>query len=555
MKKSVTYIVGLLHFIAIGLFLACTDETERDIYPLAGKEVSVHLSFLAPSGEIDRIATRMTPAEESEIAEVFVVWFDPSGQYVHKAAGLEPEQNSNIYTCRFLMNSGTYDIMVFANSGTWIDTIYPSGIPANTTREQLLQVLVAECAGTWTGSTIPMWGLKENVTIDKDNASISGISLTRSLARIDITVDPALASLFELEEVILYRNYQKGRLAPVVDAAHWDNSVPEALAPSLPTGSGLINNDGKTFPVTGNSLMREIYTFETPAGEDIASTLNDQNPCLVLKAKYNGGSSTYYRIDFIRDNASATEYLPLLRNNIYEITITGVEREGAGSAGEALKGRPAHITYDLSDLSKSGMLNIAWNGQHYLMASVETLSYWRDASSQALRILTNHAAGWKVAEQPSWVTVSPTYSEYTAESLVTVSVLQNSTAAPRTGQIIFSAGELQLKVTIEQSELEAFSLVVDPISLIFYEQPAAGEVVTITTIPASLNYTLAVTGDITYRNWPGNSGNSPSLTVWPTDNTSGTILTGIITVSVTHPDGRILREDIAVRQYPGAHSR
>ncbi|MCD7963718.1 MAG: BACON domain-containing protein [Rikenellaceae bacterium] len=550
--KPFLHISYNLALTAILILTSCTKDSLEGINGNGGiEDFTVTLSFQLP--ETEEVDTKMSSAQETDIQELLIVWFEQNGDYVHKAVGLELDGSGSVKTCRILMNEGIYDIMVFANSESWFNTIYPMGIPSGTTIDQFASAMVASAFQTWTGTTIPMWGIKQAVTIDRNNDAVTGISLAKSLARIDISVDASVTSIFQMEEVAIHRNYQKGRLIPELDTDYWNFSAAKALKPSLPTGADLVNNTGKTFNVTGGiNLSNEIYVFETPAGEDLSDSSNDQNVCLVIKGKFNNGASSYYRIDFNKNSSTTAEYIDLLRNNIYKITIKGVDRDGAPSADEALSGRPSNIVYDISEVSKRGMNNIAWNGQHYLMASIDTMYFHRNAGSASLRVQTNHESGWKVSDKPAWVTVTPSSSEYTDESLVTVTVQQNpSTTAIRIGQITLIAGELELKVNIEQSELDEFSLTVDPSSLVFYAAPTAPATVNVTTVPAGLTYTLTYnTDEITWATKPaGNSLYTASFDLRPANNTSGRLLVEVLTVSVTHSDGRVLREDISIRQY------
>lgn len=520
--------------------LSCMKEDGEALPTDADQGIEVGISFLVPDtpgGE--GVSTRLTPAQESAVDEVRVVWFDQSGTFVHYAVGLEPDVSGTVHSCRVLMDEGVYDIMVVANSAGWFDAVYPSGIPAGTTRETFAAAMVAECTGgmTWSGGTVPMWGMKEAVTVSMTSCQVSGITLTRALARVDLRVDASVStSDFELEAVTVYRNYRKGRLVPVLAADHWNNTTGTAHKPSLPTGSDLINNDGRTFPATAGAVENLIYFFETPAGEDITLSGNDQNPCLIIQGKYKGGTSSYYRIDFTENSSATAQYIDLLRNNVYEVVIRQVDRDGAASEADALKGRPANITYNISEVNKSGMVNIAWDGQHYLMASADTLTYWSGANTAALRIQTNHPAGWKVADAPSWITVTPDRSEFTAESTVEVAATAYSGFTPRTGQLLLSAGELDLTVEISQSYLSELSLYLDTNTLIFYAEGGT-HTVTASGFPAispiggnMLN--LVYTGDVSYSN-PPTTVISSTFNITANANTSGNLLTGIITVSRT----------------------
>ncbi len=553
--QSIRYILAVALLAAL---VACSKEDGDSVPTDARGEIEVGISFLVPdSPDGDGVSTRLTGAQESAVNEVRVVWFDQSGTFVHYAVGLDPDVSGSVHSCRVLMNEGVYDIMVLANSAEWFEAVYPSGIPAGTTLEAFAAAIVAECTGvmTWSGNTVPMWGMKETVTVSKTSYQVSGITLTRALVRVDVKVDPSVtASRFELEAVTVYRNYRKGRLVPVLASDHWNNTTDTALKPSLPTGADLVNNDGRAFPATAGEVANSIYFFETPAGEDLSMAVNDRNPCLIVRGKYNGGASSYYRIDFTKNSSTFAEYIDLLRNNVYEVVIQQVDRDGAASEADALKGRPANITYNISEFNKSGMTNIAWDGQHYLMASADSLTYWSGASSAALRIQTNHLSGWKVADAPAWITVTPDRSEYTAESTVEVAATAYSGSSPRTGKLVLVAGELELTVEITQSNLEELSLYLDTNTIIFYAE-GGSHTVTSSGLPvvsaSGTSLSIDYIGDISFVSPPA-VATTPTFTLTASANTGGNLLTGVVTVSKTLND-RTVRQEIAVRQYPGTN--
>lgn len=115
------------------------------------------------------------------------------------------------------------------------------------------------------------------------------------------------------------------------------------------------DNDSR-FHTPGNP----IYTYELPH--------DDVHPSqVIIKGRYNGGASTYYKIDLGgNDDNGVFQPYNLLRNIAYTVNIKSVNSNGYASAAGAMNGS---VFNNLSfDISTRRMLNIS-NGTNMLQVS------------------------------------------------------------------------------------------------------------------------------------------------------------------------------------------
>ena len=229
-----------------------------------------------------------------------------------------------------------------------------------TTKQEVLEQLTYSVSGKWNAdsqeySLFPMWGEGVPVAVT-DNMPSPAIDLHRALARIDVglnfvTENGKLTEQaygipgFKLAEVLVFRTFDKGYIAPLDGAAseipgippvasrHDDNSPLDYIIPDI---GGV------------DSYIREIYVPEAglPPTPD-----NDNIHCIVVGGYYQNSSVvSYYRLDFAKETGPGTRtYLPILRNHRYVFNITQVNGPGFSSAISALQSTPTigNVVYDL----------------------------------------------------------------------------------------------------------------------------------------------------------------------------------------------------------------
>jgi len=215
----------LLAIIAgIPVFTSCSGER---LDP-ADKSREIIFSVSVPGNSSPTRA--LGDVEESEVVSIEMLLFDPvSKTVVHNpvfanAITSDPNGNGDFRKKSFSVRlpTGTYDIMIFANSRAAFNSII---IQADEEQETILAKLTASMPATgWvTDPTdaaknylIPMWGMKENVDVG-EGKSISDIHLHRMLSRIDVRVTglDAQTGNFKIKDIKLYNVQKEGRSARI----------------------------------------------------------------------------------------------------------------------------------------------------------------------------------------------------------------------------------------------------------------------------------------------------------------------------------------------------
>lgn len=297
---------------------------------------------------------------------------------------------------------------------------------------------------------LPLCGVTAN-PFNAQMIRVSTIQMLRAVARIDVGVNLGGALLdeegnptgaydltsaayngramdldghtFELKSVTLYNSSSNGRMAPDKDKMTPDyKSVSE---PTLPenlqkheTPVQYTYSDANPNAAT-NMLRGEIYLPETQNKVDDDA----QAFYIVIGGSYNGGATTYYRVDFYNRAAdadvnqgqtgtehedyvkpSAANRYDILRNHAYVINILRVRGEGYPTAAMAASSEPINMEVDIRSWDTGdNMSNVVTDGQYRLSLSDIQLRYYMDGSAQDLEIYTDFrlednpdASGWKL---------------------------------------------------------------------------------------------------------------------------------------------------------------
>ena len=223
-----------------------------------------------------------------------------------------------------------------------------------TTKKDLLEQLTYPVPEKWNTAVLPMWGESMPIVITDDMPSPT-IELCRALARIDVGLnfksdngkltDQAYGIAgFKLAEVLVYRTYNKGYVAPNGDTSETPSMPPNALRHGDDSPLGYIIPDVGGVDV----YAREIYV---PEAELPSAPNKDNIHCIVIGGYYQSSTVvSYYRIDFaIETTPGKRSYLPLLRNHRYVFNIIQVHGPGFSSAMDALASMATtgNVDYDL----------------------------------------------------------------------------------------------------------------------------------------------------------------------------------------------------------------
>lgn len=457
---------------------SCVREEIEVSTSSTGSEYEVH--FTIRFSEHSSATRALNETDENEVKEIQVLAFEPDkGNFSYmsyaKKIGTPSGTDEEKYVTK--LRSGNYDLMLLVNANEYIDASFPDKIAKGTSRTTVitsLQMMLTDKWVTTSGTTyrpIPMWGMKENVSVSKstDLSGENSFDVTRALAKINVLVDleEGHVGTFELTSVMYYNRRTKGQLIP----NNWDATATYVQEPSLVTGDEAaktaLRYDGNEITENKNCI-NEIYVLEAPRG---SRDDHPAYPCLVIGGKYND-TSGYYRIDFAYREGETDTYTPILRNHTYSVIITKVDGEGFTDPDDAYNSLPVNVTADIIDWNPQAIGDIYFDGQHYL--SIEKGRYefsWkaltRATFENLVKIKTDYPGGWKYIgveydnNERDWLTfVGGDKGGQNEDSERWISLYANSTKQVRTATITIAVGRIRGKIIVTQEPAPDAQLII-----------------------------------------------------------------------------------------------
>lgn len=275
---------------------ACSDI--RDIVGGDTPDVpseGVVLTLKLPNFTKNTVATRAT---EQQINKLCVLCYDADDKYLGMSnitgADIKPNDDG---TCKVKVKvvEGTATLHVVANATiTESDAKDASGKINlyNAVRSTDIDLNAPVC-----------WG---SITVTDLLSGKASLSLVRQFAKASITKDASLTN-FEITGFRLFNTASSGTIA--------SESITDVALPSVDCSAK-----------TAEYVTGEQPFYETPADK----------ACMIIKAKYNKGPETYYKVAFQTKNPDGTfTPMALLRNHHYQVKVTAVNHAGYSSAEEA----------------------------------------------------------------------------------------------------------------------------------------------------------------------------------------------------------------------------
>lgn len=482
----------LLTLLAAVWLTGCMQEEFDAIPPTAEK--GVRFSLTVPDVGVPSVSSRtMSGAgaakKEDEVKTVDILVFDMSKSpavFLEWTEGTDVTQDlaDNIatvdFSARLSPTTGSVCIVVVANKK--LSSIVPGFEKGTTTKAEAMEAMTHTLTGEWPADgsisggymPIPMYGEKEVAKLDPSMNPITGISMKRMLARIDIRNS---ASNFTVEEVFLANYNTTGYVAPVWDADGQIIASPSGDGLNIPADNG--KQVGKalvlSYPVYGNTPYDgEIYTFEAAAVADAGEASQDGNAsrkdavCLIVKGKIGSGESTFYRVDFTRTGevGELVGDLPLKRNYKYVVSITQALGAGYASIGEALDSYTvmSNLKFRVIHYNRDKVKDVVYNGQYMLgvgESEVTTTQYQNN--NYAIDVFTDSPGGWKasVTEGSDWLTfegaattASGIANEDTKLTLRLPYYKNEIIGGTRTATVTLVAGRLTHEIKVTQKTID-----------------------------------------------------------------------------------------------------
>ena len=419
-KKLTIWLFMLLAMVST----ACSDI--RDIVGGGTQDLpsdGVVLTLKLPNFTKNTVATRA--ATEQQINSLCVLCYDAGDNYL----GMSTISSANIKD----KGDDTYDVKVKAVPGT--ATLH---IVANTTitksdakNAEGKNNLYNATRGGNPKLTAPVcWG---SVKVEKLLSGSTKVWLFRQFAKASVTKDSKVTN-FEITGFKLFNTATKGTIANT----KLDTEV------SLP--SSVAYADEKDYS------MGEHPFYETPAAG---------KAYMIIKAKYNKGPETYYKVAFQMD---------LLRNRHYQVKVTAVNHAGYSSEKEAKDNLPENgLSVEVVDDNPPIMKMIACKDYELGVCGKPTVL--GNAEEATITFVTTKPEDSKyndfsVVSHDPWITVPTDYkSKASYINLPTtarpnssigrlytikLTLSKNCESDAHTGIVTITSGDLSLDVAITQ---------------------------------------------------------------------------------------------------------
>ena len=295
-KKLTIWLFMLLSVV----LAACSDI--RDIVGGDTQDLpsdGVVLTLKLPNFTKNTVATRAT---EQQINSLCVLCYDADDKYLDRSnitsSDIKPKGDGT-YEVKVKVMEGTATLHVVANADiTDSDAKDAEGKNNlyNATREGNLNLSTPVC-----------WG---SVKVDSLLSGSTKVWLFRQFAKASVTKDSKLTN-FEITGFKLINTAKRGTIAT---KSYTDVAL-----------------DSVDYTNEKDYSIGEHPFYETPA----------DTAFMIIKAKYNNGPETYYKVAFQTKNSDGTfTPMALLRNHHYQVKVTAVNHAGYSSEKEAKANLP-----------------------------------------------------------------------------------------------------------------------------------------------------------------------------------------------------------------------
>ena len=427
-KKLTIWLFMLLSVV----LAACSDI--RDIVGGGTQDLpsdGVVLTLKLPNFTKNTVATR---ANEQQINKLCVLCYDAGDNYLGKSnitgADIKPN-NDGSCKVKVKVVEGTATLHIVANTDiTEIDAKDAEGKNNlyNATRDGNLNLSAPVC-----------WG---SVKVDSLLSESPKVWLFRQFAKASVTKDDDKVKNFEITGFKLFNTATKGTIANT--KLDTDVSLPSSVA----------------YADEQDYSMGEHPFYETPAGK----------ACMIIRAKYDGGPDTYYKVEFLK-NGTSTQ-MALLRNHHYQVKVTAVNHEGWATEDEAINNLSENrLTVEVVDdnppivnmiackdyeLGVCGKQTVLGNAEEATITFVTTKP--KDSDYNGLSVVSNDS--WITVPddntlQASYIDLPATAGDSKLSSTgrlytIKLTLSQNYESAAHAGTVTITSGDLSRVVEIKQ---------------------------------------------------------------------------------------------------------
>ena len=261
----------------------------------------------------------------------------------------------------------------------------------------------------------------------------ASLSLVRQFAKASITKDASLTN-FEITGFRLFNTASSGTIA--------SESITDVALPSVDCSAK-----------TAEYVTGEQPFYETPADK----------ACMIIKAKYNKGPETYYKVAFQTKNPDGTfTPMALLRNHHYQVKVTAVNHAGYSSAEEAEANLPENglsvVVVDdnppIVDMIACKDYALGVCGKQTVKGNAKTATISFVTTKPDFKYNVKLNADWITGYKQTESVFLPTSAGHhlSTGTLYTIelSLTENFESAAHAGTVTITSGDLSLNVEITQ---------------------------------------------------------------------------------------------------------
>ena len=408
------------------MLLAMVSTACSDIIDIVGGGTQdlpsdgVVLTLKLPNFTKNTVATRA--ATEQQINSLCVLCYDAGDNYL----GMSTISSANIKD----KGNDTYDVKVKAEPGT--ATLH---IVANTTitesdakdAEGKNNLYNATREGNPNLDAPVCWG---SVKVDDLLNGKTDVWLFRQFAKASVTKDSKVTK-FEITGFKLFKTATKGTIA----TTELDNDV------SLPSSVAYADEEDYS--------MGEHPFYETPAGKAY----------MIIRAKYDGGPDTYYKVEFLK-NGTSTQ-MDLLRNHHYQVKVTAVNHEGWATEDEAINNLSENrLTVEVVDDNPPIVDMIACKdyelgvcGKQTVLGNARTATISFVTTKPDFKYNVKWNADWITRYKETKSVVLPTSAEHPSTGTlytIDLTLTANCQSTAQSGIVTITSGDLSREVEIIQ---------------------------------------------------------------------------------------------------------
>lgn len=416
-KKLTIWLFMLLSVV----LAACSDI--RDIVGGGTPDVpseGVVLTLKLPNFTKNTVATRAP--EQQQINSLCVLCYDADDKYLGMSkitsSDIKPK-GGDTYDVKVKAEPGTVTLHIVANTDiTESDAKDADGKNNlyNATREGNPKLTAPVC-----------WG---SVKVEDLLNSKTDVWLFRQFAKASVTKDSKLTN-FEITGFKLFKTATKGTIA----TTKLNNDV------SLPSSVAYADEEDYS--------MGEHPFYETPAGKAY----------MIIRAKYDGGPDTYYKVEFLK-NGTSTQ-MDLLRNHHYQVKVTAVNHEGWATEDEAINNLSENrLTVEVVDDNPPIVNMIACKDYELGVCDKQTVK--GNAGTATISFVTTKPDfKYNVKWNADWITgyketksvVLPTSAEHSSTGTlytIDLTLTDNCESTEQSGIVTITSGDLSREVEIKQ---------------------------------------------------------------------------------------------------------